>query len=72
MSRNDDSEFDEFLSHLRGLPPKDQRFLSRLVTELGRRAPADDASTPDARILQVTREIAPERVAWVAGRLGHR
>lgn len=63
-------EFSEFLGQFNWLPPEDRRFLIRLVVELGRRAPAGDAPGVDEHILQVTREIAPHRVRWVARRLG--
>lgn len=71
MRRNAGAEFDELLNHLRELPPEDQRFLSRLMTELSRRAVAEGGGTADETILEVTRDIAPERVPWVAGRLGY-
>ena len=72
MRRDSHAEFDEFLLHLRELPPEDQRFLGRLVAELSSRASKGDSEVADERILEVTREIAPERVPWVAGRLGYR
>lgn len=70
MAEGAGAEFDAFLLHLNRLPPEDRHFLSRLVIELGRRAPGDDASSTE-QILRITREIAPERVRWVANRLGH-
>lgn len=63
-------EFGEFLHHFSWLPPEDQRFLKRLMVELARRAEAADAMPAGDRILLVTREIAPDRVRWVADRLG--
>jgi len=63
-------EYDAFHSHLNWLPPEDKHFLMRLMIELSRRAGTDGALSMDETILQATREIAPERVRWVADRLG--
>ena len=63
------AEFSDFMLRFAWLSPEDRRFLSRLIVELGRLDWTADGVTIDERILAITREIAPERIAWVADRL---
>ena len=63
------SEFDQFLFSIHRLPPEDQRFVTRLIAELSRRSGAGADESADEAILEATRDIAPERVGWVASRL---
>ncbi len=70
MTGDLDTEFSHFLLHFESLPPQDRRFMARLIIEMGRLDWTSDTRRIDERILQVTRRIAPERVPWVADRLG--
>lgn len=63
------AEFSDLMLWLEGLAPGDRGFLRRLIIELGRVDWTADSRTIDERILEITREIAPERIPWVADRL---
>jgi len=69
MIDRDHNRLAEFLRMVHSLPPEDQRFLKRLIVELARREwPADSCPASD-RILEITKDISPGRVAWVQRRL---
>jgi len=55
--------------NLYSIPPQDRRFLSGLLIELSQRDWAGDAAAAHQLIIEVTREIAPERLHWVTHRL---
>lgn len=65
MDPQEQTDFTEFLSVFLSLPPEDQRFLKRLIIEVSERNWTDDASPGREQILDVTKEIAPERLDWV-------
>lgn len=69
MIDGDHNRLAEFLRMVHSLPPADQRFLKRLIVELARRDWPPDAGPARDRILEITRDIAPGRVAWVQRRL---
>jgi hypothetical protein len=54
---------------LNSLPPEDRQFLSQLLFELSRRDWAGDVAAARQQIIEVTREIAPDRLYWVTQRL---
>jgi hypothetical protein len=60
----------ESMLNLCSVPPEDRRFLSQLLIELSQRNWAGDAAAAHQQIIEVTTEIAPERLHWVAHRLG--
>ena len=69
MAGDSKGDFPDLMLWLGGLAPDDRDFLRRLIVELGRLDWTAESRTIDERILQITREIAPERIPWVAERL---
>jgi hypothetical protein len=56
--------------NLYSVPPEDRHFLSQLLIELSQRDWAGNAAAAHEQIIEVTREIAPERLHWVVHRMG--
>lgn len=69
MARDFKDEFSDFMLQCDWLAPEDRGFLNRLIIELGRLDWTADSVMIDERILEITREIAPERISWVSDRL---
>lgn len=63
-------EGSESMLKLNSLPPEDRHFLSQLLIELSRCDWAGDVAAARHQIIEVTREIAPDRLYWVTQRLG--
>lgn len=62
-------EKSEPMLNLCSIPPGDRLFLNQLLIELGERDWAGDVAAAHQQIIEITKDIAPERLHWVTHRL---